>query len=408
MPIQPVRRLSAVLILITLVLGACNLPSVKTPTPDSAGLIHTIAAQTVEAQLTLEAAGNQGGQNNDSQQPGGQQDPGGLTTQTETPFPSLTPQPLPSDTPIPSPSITPIPCDHITWGKDVTIPDGTELVPGEIFTKTWRLRNTGTCTWTSGYSLVFESGEAMGAPPATQLTTSTVPPGQQIDVTIVLEAPVSAGNYQGNFKLRNTEGRIFGLGDESKPFWVKITVPDITGVMLDFIATADDAKWGSGVTPYDFDGPGDIQLSYGLPVDTSNGYVATQNNIVLEGGSTSGVVLETRPKNATDGYILGRYPEYKVGAGDYIKGRLGFLAEGPSGNCGAGDAIFQINYTLGNDLDTMTKLASWKEKCDGNLTKISLDLSALKGKTVRFYLIVQSNGSPSDDKAIWASLGVMR
>ncbi len=408
MHIQLVRRLVAVLLLITLVLSACNLPSAKTPTPDNTGLIHTIAAQTVEAQLTLEAAGNQGSQNGDSQQPGDQQDTGSLATQTETPFPSLTPQPLPSDTPIPSPSITPIPCDHITWGKDVTIPDGTELVPGEIFTKTWRLQNTGTCTWTSGYSLVFESGEAMGAPPATQLTTGTVPPGQQIDVSIVLEAPVSAGSYQGNFKLRNTEGYIFGLGDESKPFWVKITVPDITGVMLDFIATADDAKWGSGVTPYDFDGPGDIQLSYGLPADTSNGYVTTQNNIVLEGGGTSGVVLETRPKNETDGYIMGRFPEYKVGAGDYIKGRLGFLAEGPSGNCGVGDAIFQINYTLGNDLDTMTKLASWKEKCDGILTKISLDLSAIKGQSVRFYLIVQTNGAPTDDKAIWASLGVMR
>jgi hypothetical protein len=391
-----------------MLLSACNLPSAKTPTPDSAGLIHTIAAQTVEAQMTLDSSGMQGGQSGDSQQPGDQQDPGGLATQTETPFPSQTQEPTPSDTPIPSVTITPIPCDHITWGKDVTVPDGTEMVPGEVFTKTWRLRNTGTCTWTSGYSLVFESGEAMGAPPATQLTTGTVPPGEQIDVSIVLEAPVSAGSYQGNFKLRNTEGKIFGLGDESKPFWVKISVSDVSGVMLDFIATADDAKWGSGVTPYEFDGPGDILLSYGLPSDISDGYVTTQNNIVLEGGSSSGVVLETRPKDQTDGYIIGRYPEYKVGAGDYIKARLGFLAEGPSGNCGGGDAIFQINYTLENDLDTMTKLGSWKEKCDGNLTKISLDLTPLKGKTVRFYLIVQANGSPSGDKAIWASLGVMR
>jgi hypothetical protein len=248
----------------------------------------------------------------------------------------------------------------------------------------------------------------MGAPPATQLTTGTVPPGQQIDVSIVLEAPVSAGTYQGNFKLRNTEGKIFGLGDESKPFWVKIAVSDVSGVMLDFIAIADDADWGSGVTPYDFDGPGDIQLSYGLPADISNGYVTTQSNIVLEGGGTSGVVLETHPKNENDGYIIGRFPAYKVGAGDFIKGRLGFLAESPNGNCGGGDAVFQINYTLENDLNTMTKLGSWKEKCDGTLTKISLDLTPLKGKTIRFYLIVEANGAPTDDKAIWASLGVMR
>lgn len=407
MPIQLLRRLSAFMILIVLALSACNMPSNKNPTPDSAGLIHTIAAQTVEAQMTLDA-GSQGGQSGDSQQPSGDQGgPGALATQTETPFPSQTLAPLPTNTPIPSSTITPIPCDHITWGKDVTIPDGTELVPGEIFTKTWRLKNTGTCTWTSGYSLVFDSGESMGAPPATQLTTGTVPPGQNIDVSIVLEAPVSAGTYQGNFKLRNTEGHIFGLGDDDKPFWVRIAVPDISGVMLDFIATADDAKWGSGTSPIDFDGPGDIQLTYGATSGT-DGYVTTQNNIVLEGGTTSGVVLETRPKDATDGYIIGRYPAYKVGAGDTIKGRLGFLADGPGGTCGAGDVIFQINYTIGDSLSTMTKLASWKEKCDGVLTKISLDLTSLKGETVRFYLIVTTNGSPVDDKAIWASLGVMR
>ena len=102
MPIQSVRRLSVVLIILIMILSACNLPSAKTPTPDSAGLIHTIAAQTVEAQMTLDSSGMQGGQSGDSQQPGDQQDPGGLATQTETPFPSQTQEPSPSDTPIPS------------------------------------------------------------------------------------------------------------------------------------------------------------------------------------------------------------------------------------------------------------------------------------------------------------------
>jgi hypothetical protein len=247
----------------------------------------------------------------------------------------------------------------------------------------------------------------MGAPASVQLTTGTVTPGQDIDVSIELEAPSNPGTYQGFFKLRNTDGKVFGIGSESKPFWVKIEVPEVSGVMLDFIAKADDADWGSGVTPIEYDGPGDIELDYGSPVTITNGYVTTQKNIKIEDGSVTGVILETYPKNETDGYIIGRYPKYLVGAGDYIKGRIGFLAEG-DGSCGSGNAIFQINYTIGDDLGTMTKLSSWKETCDGSLRKILIDLSSLKGKTVRFYLILLANGAPTDDKAIWDSLGVMR
>ena len=409
MSVQFIRRSIAILALFLLGLSACNLPSSKTETPDSAGLIHTIAAQTVEAQFTQEAVSGSSGESGESQQQPGEQENTELTaTQDSSPSPTETQAPPATQTTVPSPTVTPIPCNHITWGKDVTIPDGTEMVPGEIFTKTWRLKNSGACTWTSGYSLVFDSGDAIGAPPATQLTTGTVPPGSEIDVTIVLEAPVSSGTYQGYYKLRSTDGYVFGLGDESKPFWVKISVEEVTGVMLDFIAIADEADWGSGTDGIDFDGPGTIQLSYGLPADLSNGYVTTQNNIVLEGGGATGIVLETHPKKDTDGYIVGQFPDYKVGAGDYIKGRIGFLAENNNGDCGVGDAIFQINYTIDDDLDTMTKLGSWHEKCDGDLMKIQIDLTSLKGKTVQFYLIVKANGAPTDDKAIWASLGVMR
>ena len=110
----------------------------------------------------------------------------------------------------------------MTFVKDVNIPDDTEYDGGEDFTKTWRLKNTGSCTWTSGYSLVFDSGDAMGAPASTQLTTGTVAPGQEIDVSIDLTAPDDPGTYKGNFKLRNPGGVIFGWGEESKSFWVQI------------------------------------------------------------------------------------------------------------------------------------------------------------------------------------------
>jgi hypothetical protein len=404
------KYLLAVAILVILIFtGACNYPRSGVSTQDASGLIHTIAAQTVEAQMTLDAAssGGDSGTGDDQGGTGDQQGTSLTPTSTDTPFPTSTQAVIFTNTPAPTATATAVPCDRITWVKDVTIPDGTDLVPGESFTKTWRLRNSGTCTWTSGYSLAFQSGDSMGAPANTQLTTGTVAPGQEIDVSIELEAPTSAGTYQGYFKLRNTDGNVFGIGSDSDAFWVKIDVPEVSGVMLDFIATADEADWGSGVTPIDFSDPGDIQLDYGSPVTITNGYVTTQKNIVIEDGSTTGVILETYPKNETDGYIVGRYPEYKVGAGDYISARIGFLAEG-NGSCGAGSAIFRINYTIGGDLNTMTKLDSWKETCDGKLRKIFIDLTSLKGKTIQFYLILLADGAPTDDKAIWDSLGVMR
>ncbi|MHC5954166.1 NBR1-Ig-like domain-containing protein, partial [Streptococcus pyogenes] len=73
---------------------------------------------------------------------------------------------LPTSTPFVAPTATAT-CDLAQFIKDVTIPDGTNFNPGDTFTKTWRLRNIGTCAW-SGYSLIFDSGDSMnGISPVT-------------------------------------------------------------------------------------------------------------------------------------------------------------------------------------------------------------------------------------------------
>ncbi len=53
--------------------------------------------------------------------------------------------------------------DQAVFIKDVNVPDGTFYNPGAKFTKTWQVKNSGTCTW-SGYNLVFEQGDVMSAP----------------------------------------------------------------------------------------------------------------------------------------------------------------------------------------------------------------------------------------------------
>ncbi len=136
---------------------------------------------------------------------------------------SVTPTLTPTSTPTPTQTPIPIPCDAAQFVTDVTIADNSSVTVNTEFTKTWRLRNSGTCTWTSGYQLVFDHGDRMSAPEAAMLTSGTVPPGSTLDVSVTLKAPADAGTYQGFFKLRNPSGVLFGIGaDGNTAFWVKI------------------------------------------------------------------------------------------------------------------------------------------------------------------------------------------
>jgi hypothetical protein len=151
-----------------------------------------------------------------------------VTQSAPTSIPA-TATPLPAtNTPVP-PTNTPVPtavsyCDWVKFIKDVTIPDGTKLSTNEVFIKTWRLQNRGTCTWTPDYMLIFTSGNPMGPTTAVRLNT-TVAPGQTIDVSVTLTAPASAGNYTGYWMLRNSYGTLFGAGNKAnEAFYVDIKV----------------------------------------------------------------------------------------------------------------------------------------------------------------------------------------
>jgi len=114
--------------------------------------------------------------------------------------------------------------DRAAFVTDVTVPDGSDFAPDQALTKTWRLRNAGTCTWTSSYDLVFDHGDAMGGPASQQLP-GLVSPGQTVDLSINLTAPSSEGGYKGYYLLRSGDGVLFGIGaDANVAFWVEIEV----------------------------------------------------------------------------------------------------------------------------------------------------------------------------------------
>ena len=110
--------------------------------------------------------------------------------------------------------------DQAVLLEDVTIPDGTEMQPGETFTKTWKLQNTGTCPW-SGYTLVFADGERMEAPDSTAVPQTLA--SKTVEISVDLVAPETDGDYTGNFSIHNLDDEVVPIGIE-ETMWVKIVV----------------------------------------------------------------------------------------------------------------------------------------------------------------------------------------
>jgi cell division septation protein DedD len=192
-------------------------------------LLITQSLETVEAMLTLTATGE------------AKVEATGEPTATKTPKATVTPSPVPSSTPtrIQSPNQAPAAaantvsqteCDVAGFISDVTIPDGTEFAAGDSFTKTWKFRNDGTCTWDSDYLLVFKSGDKMDGPSTQQLMDDddTVAPGETIKVSVDLVAPDDEGTYTGYWMLRNDSGENFGIGTAKSKFSVEIEVVEAT------------------------------------------------------------------------------------------------------------------------------------------------------------------------------------
>jgi hypothetical protein len=155
----------------------------------------------------------------------------GAATPTQLP-PTLTSTPVQvgEASPTPSPTLaatdTPVP-DVVSPGgctlnaayvADVTVPDDTEFAPGKAFTKVWRVRNSGTCTWETGTQLVFVSGQPMGGPAA--VDAPSLAPRSTTDFSVNLTAPAHPGTYRGNWQLQAPDGTRFG-----SVIYVQIIVP---------------------------------------------------------------------------------------------------------------------------------------------------------------------------------------
>jgi len=186
------KVLSILVLLMSVLLAACSGANQQlTPTID-VGALQTASVQTVVANVTRTAE----------------------AMPSATPEPSATLEVAAAVTPVetvtPTLAVSPTQglCDDAAFVSDASVIDGSQMTAGAAFVKTWKVKNTGTCTWTTGYQIIFAYNEKMGGLP-TALSTE-VQPGAEVEVSVNLVAPTKPGNYSGYWRLSNNNGFAFG------------------------------------------------------------------------------------------------------------------------------------------------------------------------------------------------------
>lgn len=199
-----ISKTRALFISILLLLSACS------PSQESA--IATSVAQTVQAGQSLTKNAN---------------------APTSTPIPetpSLAATPDSAITPTAAATLISAPADPNCAKASLVSenpPDKTILTPGQYFWKTWTLQNTGTCTWTTAYQLVFWSGDRLGSSISYALPDD-VAPGETTDISIYLQAPEAGGEFTGFWRIKTPWASDFGVGQYDAPISTSIMVGSLT------------------------------------------------------------------------------------------------------------------------------------------------------------------------------------
>ena len=250
-------------------------------------------------------------------------------TPTNTPSPTALPTHTPAATstvtstvtPTMTPSVAPTPCtDDLAYVADVTVPDYGFVKAGVGFEKTWRVKNTGTCPWQSGYRLAFVAGDQMDGP-NTQPVPDT-PAGSVTEITVPMTAPTDVKTYKGEWRIENAEGNLFGerltvILQVSPPSPPQITSGNASrmrlrrllevsgGAVNSVIFTPDGEALGSGGA----DGSvrlwwladGSLESAFQGPALAVNQIALSPDGMILAAGSENGSVTLWR---MSDGRLL--------------------------------------------------------------------------------------------------------
>jgi hypothetical protein len=107
---------------------------------------------------------------------------------------------------------------HMKFVADCSLPDGTEVMPGETISKTWQVVNSGKEQWPVNTRLqhvgsdLFEGTEASEVP--------CLQPGEEAELSLQnMVTPREPGRYMSHWRLATSEGNKFG-----DRLWFDLTV----------------------------------------------------------------------------------------------------------------------------------------------------------------------------------------
>jgi len=161
---------------------------------------------------------------------------------TSTPTETYTPTPIPpTATPV---TPTPLPCLRAKFIQDINVPPGTVFAGGTKFTKIWRVQNTGSCAWNRNFTIMWVSGNMLGAKNQVPVP-GAVQPGETVDLQIELVAPKTDGKYKGGWMINDNAGHVFGVGKNATDYlWVEIKVKNVA-TSISKSPTSKPTKHGS-------------------------------------------------------------------------------------------------------------------------------------------------------------------
>ena len=129
---------------------------------------------------------------------------------------------------------TPVPKPALKFIRDVSLPDGSEVLPGATLLKEWLVCNDGKSAWPMGATLCTAGGDMLHKLIETEPTENaletmgagvngsigevpTGPPisppvlaGEERILSVSLVAPMQPGRYVAYFRMKTAEGRRFG------------------------------------------------------------------------------------------------------------------------------------------------------------------------------------------------------
>lgn len=206
---RPYRNFFLIVTVFSMLLNACASPPAPEPTPDVGQLVNQIAA-TIQMGYTQTALAMPTATNTNTPEPtltlaaSPTSPPLVVTTPTVAVAPTAT-----GPTPLPVNPATANGCYNASLVSEGTVPSRTDFKPGDTFTKTWRLINTGTCDWTADFKITHVSGDNFGSD--TTKIRQRVGVGVVADISLEMTAPSGlSGTVVSNWQMVSDTGLAFG------------------------------------------------------------------------------------------------------------------------------------------------------------------------------------------------------